>query len=292
MKKGFFGILILGVLFAVTGTFQDGQQLCEGIAPANDLYIAVDDKAADGISEEEFNEIWDILEEIYVPIFKADGREFIINRKWNDGTVNAYATRSGKQSVINMFGGFARYPGMDKIGMAMVGCHEIGHHLGGAPNYTRFFFKIWASNEGQSDYFATLKCMRKYFEKTNFDMTTYDFNPVALQKCEKLHGTQSGVNHCLLNSIGAMKLAEVLNALRSATTPLGFDTPDPKVVKKTYHKHPEAQCRLDTYFAGAICDVDHSEDIDLKDVYSAQCNRKDGYTEGVRPLCWYKPKKK
>ena len=67
------------------------------------------------------------------------------------------------------------------------------------------------------------------------------------------------------------------------------ETIDEKVVDTTYHGHPMPQCRLDTYFAAAKCDIASSVDTDNDDATIGTCNRQDNYTEGLRPLCWYKP---
>ncbi len=294
MFKAIILTFALGAFLVANSSFQDGHQLCEGIAPQNDLWIGPNDKAASGISEEEFDDIMDKLETIYTPIFEEEyNRKFQIVRKWTDGTVNAYANQSGKTSQIHMFGGLARYRGMNKIGMAMVACHEIGHHLGGKPKVARFLFPSWAANEGQSDYFATLKCIRKYLRVDQLDLTQYmdEINPLAQEMCEKTWGSSEEVEICLLASVGSKVLAETLNSLNSGSVAVNVDTPDTKIVRKTYNKHPKAQCRLDTYFQGSLCDVDDMEHINLKKVNSAQCARTDGYTVGVRPFCWYKPKK-
>lgn len=291
MMKGFVFAIALVAAVMTTSSFQDGHQLCEGIVPENNLWIGVDDKSANGITEQEFNEIMDVLEDIYTPIFKEHGDNFKIIRNWTDGTVNAYANRAGSTAQIHMFGGLARYNGMNKVGMAMVACHEIGHHLGGKPKVTRFLFPSWASNEGQSDYFATLKCMRKYLRIDPIDISAYDLSTTAIDMCEKAWTSDEEIQICKVTNVGSAALAGVLNDLRGASTPVSFDTPDPKVVSKTDHKHPAAQCRLDTYFQGTLCDKDHNDEIDLSSETSAQCNRKDGYTTGVRPLCWYKPKR-
>lgn len=293
MWKGILLTLVLSLFLGASDSFQDGEQLCEGFAPQNDLWIGPNDKAASGITKVEFDDIMDKLEAIYKPIFEdVYNRKFQIVRKWDDGTVNAYANQSGKTSYINMFGGLARFNGMNKIGMAMVACHEIGHHLGGKPKVTRFLFPSWAANEGQSDLFATLKCMRRYLRVDRLDIAQYQdqINPLAQEMCEKTWGSEEEVEICLLTNIGSKVLAKTLNAMRGATTPVAFETPDPKVVSKTFDKHPAAQCRLDTYFQGSLCDKDFHENIDLRSEESAQCMRKDGYSIGVRPLCWYKPK--
>ena len=46
---------------------------------------------------------------------------------------------------------------------------------------------------------------------------------------------------------------------------------------------------MDTYFSGSLCDKAFSEDVSDKNPISGTCIKKDGYTVGPRPLCWYKP---
>jgi len=86
-------------------------------------------------------------------------------------------------------------------------------------------------------------------------------------------------------------LAGLFRALRNLSAPLAFDTPDTKKASRTNHNHPEPQCRLDTYFAGAICDKDHYADIDNDDVNKNLCARSEGFILEARPLCWYNPSK-
>jgi hypothetical protein len=70
-----------------------------------------------------------------------------------------------------------------------------------------------------------------------------------------------------------------------------FDTPDANVVKKTDDSHPAHQCRLDTYFQGALCDKSFNDDVSQKDENVGTCTTKMGDTIGTRPLCWFKAKK-
>ena len=60
-------------------------------------------------------------------------------------------------------------------------------------------------------------------------------------------------------------------------------------MSKTDHNHPASQCRLDTYFAGALCNADHYQDVDDSDAEIGTCVRSEEMVLGVRPLCWYKP---
>ena len=55
------------------------------------------------------------------------------------------------------------------------------------------------------------------------------------------------------------------------------------------HGHPGTQCRLDTYFQGALCSLSEENDVDQEDPRIGNCNRVDGDQLGARPFCWYKP---
>jgi hypothetical protein len=70
-----------------------------------------------------------------------------------------------------------------------------------------------------------------------------------------------------------------------------FDTPDAVIVSKTDDNHPKAQCRLDTYYQGSLCDVNMNEDVSQKEEVQGTCHGSLGHKIGVRPLCWFKPSK-
>ena len=121
------------------------------------MYIPASLFAEDnGVDEDRFNAVIDLAEKAYQEVFKSKGRRLVVvERKWSSGTVNAYAYQRGKTSYVAMFGGLARHPAVTADGFLTVVCHEIGHHIGGYP-----FVNSWASNEGQSDYYATTKCLK------------------------------------------------------------------------------------------------------------------------------------
>jgi hypothetical protein len=286
-----FFSLTLALFFTIFSA-TNNQQFGTGFLPENDLYIGVDNKDSNNMTKEQYDRALDLVEEIYSPIFSELGRELIISRKWEDGTVNAYANRIGKKNYIHMFGGLARHRLMTIDGFAMVACHEMGHHIAGRPNTRVLFFKMWASNEGQSDYFAALKCMRKFFEvKDDLWSEEYEINPFAATACESNHKDDLDIQVCKRNVMAGLSLANVLNVIGGKPVEISLESPDPKEVRKTYNKHPKAQCRLDTTFQGALCDIHHTEDIDIDKDGVAQCTRKKGYEVGLRPRCWYKPKR-
>lgn len=282
-----------------------------GILPENDLYIPVTARTL-SLSEEQFNNVLDKIEAIYAPIFKEKGGKLKLERNWSDGTVNAYAQRNGKNWVVSMFGGLARHEVVTEDGFAMVACHEVGHHIGGAPKRRGFFgFGSWASNEGQADYFATLKCMREYMamDDNQSIVAEMDVDAFVVEKCAEGFVTESEQALCQRSAMGGQSLARLFEALRKEDdkdddedededdnedtpfeTELSFETPDPKIVSKTDDKHPAPQCRMDTYFQGALCGVEKGIDVSNSDYRVGTCNRQAEDELGLRPLCWFKPR--
>ena len=165
-----------------------------------------------GISKTDFDGAMDIVERVYAPIFRSARCPLNLIRSWSNGEVNAQAWQSGGYCHVEMFGGFARYPGMTRNAMIAIACHEIGHHIGGAPYYTGDNLSV----EGQADYFTTLSCMKKL-------------------------GIPSAA--------ASLALSTALARLRGEATP-SRSTRATEVVHRTYESHPRAQCRLDTYDAG------------------------------------------
>tara|TARA_Y100000768_G_C23990051_1_gene691802 strand:- start:1430 stop:2269 length:840 start_codon:yes stop_codon:yes gene_type:complete len=260
-----------------------------GFLPENDLKISTSAKFRSDMTEERFNEIIDHADKFYAPIVKEKGGKLKWSRGWNNDTVNASAQRTFWGTwKVNMYGGLARHPLVTDDGFALVVCHELGHHLAGTP--TNSFPNSWASVEGQSDYFATLKCFRRLYESEDNQAIVAamtDVPATVVTKCEKNFTLPNDRALCVRASMGGLSLAKLLGSLRG-NTDIDFDTPDTNVVSSTNSRHPEAQCRLDTYFQGALCDVAIAEEVG-QDPLAGTCNRVDNYIDGVRPLCWYKP---
>lgn len=261
-----------------------------GFLPENNLYIPVGVKLAGGLTKEQFDAVIDKVEDIYAPIVSNMGATLKVERKWDDGTVNAYATRIGNWNV-NMFGGLARHATITEDGFALVLCHEIGHHLGGAPKVNGILNR-WASNEGQSDYFATLKCLRKTFLNDNNGAIVRKLKaPKALtDACASAWPNKDDKAICIRSGMAGASVAALFASLRNQAESK-FETPDTTVVSTTNDAHPATQCRLDTYFQGALCEVSFNEDVSQKDEVKGTCHKSLGQSVGLRPLCWFKPKK-
>jgi hypothetical protein len=282
-------ISFIASLLLVTHSIACSENGSTGFFPENNLRIPVSSSQVSGISEQEFNHIIERYEKIYIPIAQESGGNLSVDRKWKDDKVNASATRMFKSWKVNMYGGLARHQDITADGFAMVLCHEIGHHLGGAPKITSPIQR-WASNEGQSDYFAGLKCLRKGFlgDDNEAIVSKMDVPPEVTMKCREAYKTPVEQAICVRISMAGDSLAAVMASIRNAPR-AKFDTPDQTVVTKTYHNHPAAQCRLDTYFQGALCDRPLDEELSDKDEVIGSCHPKQGDTLGLRPLCWFKP---
>lgn len=265
----------------------------KGFLPENDLNIpdyAGKSVGAGGITESDFNSVIDKLELIYAPIIRSYGGQLQVKRLWSDGTVNARASRQGSTFVVEMFGGLARHESVTKDAFALVACHEVGHHIGGVPRYSGQAGLNWASTEGQSDYFATTKCLRKLFRDDNNEsiVSSMNIEPLVKQKCEAQFSVSNDIAICKRISMAGFSASSMFAVMSNRSLPK-FDTPDPNVVSQTYESHPAYQCRLDTYFEGAKCEVQDNIEMGQNDPNVGSCNRKDQHSEGLRPLCWFKP---
>lgn len=278
-----------GLALAATGAAAAPRSsaMTDSFLPENTLRIPIRaDSAGKGLTEAQFNQVIDKIEGIYAPIIAGLGGKLQIERRWTDDTVNAYAQRLGDVYKVSMFGGLARHEAVTQDGFALVVCHELGHHLGGAPKKGA----RWASNEGQADYYGNLKCLRRVFSSGTGMFTRAAANDEVAQKaCSQSFSSASERALCLRESMAGVSLGTLLNILGGGTTPPQFDTPDTSVVEATDDNHPAAQCRLDTYFQAALCARPWTETMSDTDPNVGSCTRSQGFSVGLRPQCWYKP---
>jgi hypothetical protein len=290
MKKGIL-ITASALVLSMSQTFACDIHGKTGFAPKNNLRISRFDKGTNGMTEETFLAIIKRVSDVYAPVVTEKGATLDMVNDWNDETVNAYAEQTGKVWSVHMFGGLARHPAITNDGFMGVVCHETGHHLGGAPKYGGG--GNWAANEGQADYFGVLKCMRRVLQNDDNEtiVAGMQVDAEAVTKCEQVYKSSSEVALCKRVAMAGKSLAKLLGEL-GGTPNVNFNTPDKKVVKRTNDAHPAAQCRLDTYFSGTLCDKAITEEVSNTDPIPGTCVKNEGYTVGMRPLCWYKPSAK
>ena len=273
-------VILLFLVMTATGVAN--AKVCD-LLPKNDRRIPVGANFVNaGMTQQRFNELLDRVEQVYAPVIRARGANLQVIRDWENPEVNAFADRSGNTWIIHMFGGAARAPENTDDGFTLIACHELGHHLGGVPK--KF---DWASAEGQSDYWATLKCARRVWARDNNGAVMSGVNvPASVRRnCQESSLNSEDAALCERSAIAGKALGALL---ADGAPPLpDFETPDRSQVQRTQVSHPAAQCRLDTYYAGAVCDVDVNVEVSDQDSELGVCGR--GKTRGVRPRCWYKP---
>ena len=283
MKKVCFITFLLALLLSAKGIADTKTTFM----PENNLGEQ-DGLFDNGMTEEMFNNIIASVEEYYAPIISNFGGQLVIERNWKDSTVNAYASQDGNVWTVAMFGGLSRRPEVTFDGFAMVVCHEVGHHISGFP-----FVSSWASNEGASDYFAMQACAKTIWQNTVEENSKADkaLDPYAKKLCDQYKGKNNSLCYREMNA--GYSLANLLAALGGEK--VNFQTPDKTIVKRTSNTHPKAQCRLDTYVAGTLCDtiwdngVMPQNEKESAEYLCTNHNTEGGYDIQARPRCWFKP---
>ena len=289
MKSLKQGLLVAAIALSAP-TWSCTEDGSEGFLPENDLKISVNAKRFGGLTKEQFDMAIERVESIYAPIVAQEGGKLVISRAWDDATVNAYAQRSGSNWMVNMFGGLARHETITEDGMSLVVCHEIGHHIGGAPKKVSYYSNSWASNEGQADYFSNLKCLRRVFlnDDNAAIVAKMDVPEFLTTSCSNSFQSEEEKAMCIRGGMAGMSVAKLFQSLRNQTVAPKFDTPDPARVSVTNDNHPATQCRLDTYFQGSLCEVNFNDNVQQDSEVSGTCHGTLGHKSGLRPNCWFK----
>lgn len=259
------------------------------------------------LTEQEFHKVIKQISDNYIAVVTNHGGKLSIQGDWKSEKLNAGATQMFGTWKIVISGGLARRPELSADGMALIVCHELGHHLGGFPiaPANMPIGGTWAANEGQSDYFATQICAKKIwgseFQKNaEFRQTATE---IIKNKCLESWESIQDQNLCFRILTAVESMTNTMGGILAKPAPQ-FSTPDPTIVSKTSHAHPAIQCRMDTSFHGAVCPVIWDElkipgkkvngGIDSiaaeEEASKNSCMAASGFDFGLRPLCWFKPR--
>jgi len=264
---------------------------CDGGMFTKDIQIISEKSILAGdMTEAQFKGIAKKFENFFMPILEREhDSDLEIYSPWKTNTVNAFAEQSGKRKLITVYGGLARHPAITEDGLMAVFCHELGHHLGGYPKKST---NKWSSAEGQADYFATMKCLRQIWEKEdNVQVVqTLEVPQLVKDECAKTYSQDAEAALCQRMSLAGRSVAFMIQDLDHDSWVPRFETPDPLIVRSINYMHPYGQCRLDTFFQGAICPVRESVAFDDDNESTGACHTKNGDDRGLRPRCWFYPR--
>lgn len=241
--------------------------------PALFLALSLPASGFSAVSFEEFVMVKDALKLAFKELRPDEGHWLSINPIpsglednywWNLDMVHAsYVKTEDQKKVVHniyLFGGFARLEGMTPDGLAVTGCHEIGHGLGGGPYKNPSMGTEGSSVEGQSDYYATAVCLPlvlKYLKQTRPPKA----RPVHTSFC----GRQSRYDLRFCQRMFAALESDVEFFKRNGDY-VYFDAHSnvqAASIDTSPSFYPDAQCRLDTMIHGIL---------------------------GLeRPVCWYPP---
>jgi len=243
--------------------------------------------------EKIFNTLIDKVEKAYRPYIESYSKEFNVERYWDDPKVNAAAWIKGDSYNFKIYGGLFRFETISHDAFLLVACHEVGHLIGGAPTYKPFND---GSSEGQADYFSITKCFRKVVRGDDHKKTLRgkSLEPLAIKECELSFSKKSeDYQICLRSSVAIKDMAKTLKAISNITEVPSINTPDPyERMFIIFNGYPNPQCRIDTLFAGSLCNVSEEEENDfyLKLYNKGNCAVANGDQRGLRPKCWYVPR--
>ncbi|MCB0351662.1 MAG: hypothetical protein KDD38_10795 [Bdellovibrionales bacterium] len=166
--------------------------------------------------------------------------------------------------LLSLTGRFAKHERMTEDALAMLICHEIGHAIGGSPTLKRTHvdFNLPISVEGQADYFAARDCFNRVAKRI---LVQEEMNyPDSIRAVCEANADPGGhsIDECIRIIGAGYQLQSVVVSIRNSfSNGAGELFPDPikkastslvDITKETFEGHPEAQCRMDTYVAGAL----------------------------------------
>jgi hypothetical protein len=260
--------------------------------------------------------------EVSADCSKAKDEDTILRCSWESDFPNADAGRSRQEDVwyIGVGGGLARLPAMTPEGLTMVLCHEIGHLFAGFPFVREGFtgLALPVSVDGQADYFAAQVCVRKIWaqddNRINEEGLRYEdmIEAEAVTQCNAVYQPQGERELCYKTVFAGMSFVKALGKTREDEPAPSVTTPDRNEVGITDNMHPVAQCRLDTFVAGALCPTVFDPALNpaavvydetripgyelaapggeaARDLSMTMSCHENFWPQGARPRCWFSP---
>ena len=209
-----------------------------------------------------------------------------VRYSWSIDTFQALGGRLENTVEFTFYGGLLTGE-MDEDTLKVVVCHELGHVLGGYPEVPDYPYPK-NSVEGQADYFATAKCLKRVFAN--------DDNQALMQRVELprsittpcgqvYHDSERDIALCQRSLWAAVRAFQFMYR----DPGLSFDVPEATVAHETSTSYPAPQCRLDSLKAGALCPISDLIGFSFSDPSAGACRAQVAEEAlGARPRCWFK----
>ncbi len=216
-----------------------------------------------------------------IPLYDKKGWKITVGSIWNFDMPNAYASfpLSGVAPIL-FLGGLYRDKNIDNDGFLLIFCHEVGHHMAGKP-----LSGLGMSVEGQADYFATHTCMPMMLADQD-NAAWIQRNRVSMrvmQLCNQVWGTETARSNICQRTLSASEGVALLFHGDQENKP-NLWSKDHSYVETTNTSHPAAQCRLDTFVAGATCNTENDPGHNRGKICSLHQAIE---RRAIRPNCWF-----
>lgn len=217
----------------------------------NDYEIPIGSQNAGKVTESDFTQITQsFLTHFYIQTFNLSSFYIQPDFNWQSPFLmgGSQLDQDKKLFLIHFHGGLARIPGNNKLSMAFVVCHELGHLLGGEPRQIQVPGGEWASCEGQSDDWSTRVCLKKWLNEDPLLFANEVVAPDSIVRCKG----QTDEKQCQqLMSAGFIFFKSTLEWMKDSNLP-SLLLEDKNTVETTDLNYPNAQCRVDTVAHAAL----------------------------------------
>lgn len=240
------------------------------------------------INHDSFRKLTGTLETLFDKEFKKIGKKLVLDLKVNDPNNmldKAEATVDGRKAIVTLYGGLPLIHDLNIDGLAAILCHEIGHHIGGAPKRPGY---EWSSAEGQADYWSASKCLKRLFKNEDNEsvLSLLSVPSEVTSACDQFHPSKEDRLLCQRIAMAGYNKIQIIKALKHKLETINFTTP-PTVHGSLVFNDPSLKCRLFTYLAGALCDKSDDEMASQKDPSVGFCKQDLKLIQAGRPACWY-----
>lgn len=258
---------------------------------SNDIDLFNHTKSMKRVTRADYLYLTKKFQNLYGPILKTKtGLNLKFEDLWDDPRIMLRRSIRENNLNVKIGGGFAKNYFLNKDVIALLTCEIITFDIAGPPFRTWIGETLSESSWPQISYYATLKCLRKYFrdEDNNKALSGMNIPSIVVDKCQSQFSDTADQLICKRSSMAALLYVNFKQTQGVTQEPLGFENPDPRISRIT-HERINNQCLLDTYFAGALCRVHESEEVSKYSESAGVCHAANGDEVGLRSACWFFP---